>query len=284
VIFTTNTQSALPAALACRLAGIPLRLAHARENPYRLLSDWVRDPEPMVPVRHEVRRQLDLVASIGARVEDEHLSVRVPPAAARRVRGRLARLGFTGDRPWAVVHPGASAASRRYPPERFAEVARSLVVDHGWRILAVGSGDDGPRADEVVSGLGEAGISLSGALGLAELAALLAVAPLVIANNSAPAHLAAAVGTPVVDLYALTNLQHAPWGVPSHVLAHDVPCKGCCRSICPEGHHGCLLGVQPAEVVEAAVALAAGRASTKPAAGILAPLSVSSPTSRGSAA
>jgi hypothetical protein len=63
VIFTTYSQSPLPAALLCYLAGIPLRLAHCHENPYQLLTDWIRDPEPQERVRHEVRRQLDLVAN-----------------------------------------------------------------------------------------------------------------------------------------------------------------------------------------------------------------------------
>src|SRR5690606_31466156 len=66
VIFTTYSQSPLPAALMCRLAGIPLVLAHARENPYRLLSHWVREGGELDDGRHEVRRQLDLVATIGA--------------------------------------------------------------------------------------------------------------------------------------------------------------------------------------------------------------------------
>ncbi|MEZ5102047.1 MAG: glycosyltransferase family 9 protein [Thermoleophilia bacterium] len=61
------------------------------------------------------------------------------------------------------------------------------------------------------------------------------MAPLLIANNSGLAHLAAAVGTPVVDLYALTNPQHAPWGVPARVLSHDAV-RRVLRSVCPEGH------------------------------------------------
>jgi hypothetical protein len=60
------------------------------------------------------------------------------------------------------------------------------------------------------------------------------------------------VGTPVVDLYALTNLQHTPWMVPSRVLFHDVPCKECLASICPLGHHACLRLVHPSAVVDAA--------------------------------
>src|SRR5690554_3534859 len=65
VIFTVYSQSPLPAALMCRLAGIPRVLAHCRENPYHLVSDWVRESEPPC-IRHEVQRQLDLVSTIGA--------------------------------------------------------------------------------------------------------------------------------------------------------------------------------------------------------------------------
>src|SRR4029079_15252672 len=104
-------------------------------------------------------------------------------------------------------------------------------------------------------------VPIAGVLDLAHLAALLAVAPVLIGNNSGPAHLAAAVGTPVVDLYALTNLQHAPWGVPSRVLAHDVTCKGCRKSVCPLGHHACLRGVAPASVVAATLELLGEAAS-----------------------
>ena len=272
VIFTVHTQSALPAALLCYLAGIPLRLAYTRENPYRLLTHWVPEPEPDEPIRHETQRQLDLVGTIGATIDDPHLSVRVPPTAARGIRARLAALGIQLDRPWAVIAPGASAASRRYPGGRFAAVARSLVRDHGWKIVVTGTRAERPLAQEVVADLGDAATSLAGSVDLSDLAALLAVAPVVIANNSGTAHLAAAVGTPVVDLYALTNLQHAPWGVASRVLAHDVPCKGCRKSVCPFGHNACLLGIEPSDVVAAAVDLVkSGGVAMAPPAGILAP-------------
>ena len=65
ILFTCYTQSVLPAALLCRLAEIPLRLGHCRENPYDLLTDWIADPEPDKRMRHEVTRQIKLVAAIG---------------------------------------------------------------------------------------------------------------------------------------------------------------------------------------------------------------------------
>ena len=87
------------------------------------------------------------------------------------------------------------------------------------------------------------------------LAALVAQAQVLVGNNSAPAHLAAALGTPVVDLYALTNPQHTPWQVQSRVLSHDVPCRNCLQSVCPQPHHGCLRGVPPQAVAAAVHAL-----------------------------
>ncbi len=88
-------------------------------------------------------------------------------------------------------------------------------------------------------------------LDLGELGALIAAAPLVLTNNTGPAHLAAAVGTPVVDLYALTNPQHTPWAVPNRVLSHDVPCRNCFKSVCPLVHHHCLTLISPEMVVAA---------------------------------
>ena len=119
VVFTVHTQSPIAPALLCYLADVPLRLAHCRENPYQLLTHWAPETEPEAGLRHEVRRQLDLVARVGARTRDERLRAAVPPAAARAVERLLAERGL-GDGPWAVLHPGATAPSRRYPPAAYA--------------------------------------------------------------------------------------------------------------------------------------------------------------------
>jgi lipopolysaccharide heptosyltransferase II len=258
VIFTVYSQSALPAALLCYLADIPRRLAHCRENPYQLLTDWVPDPEPERLHRHEVRRQLDLVSTVGCRVADERLRVRIPDAARARVGAWLDALGLGAAAvPWIVVHPGASAPSRRYPAELFAAAVRRLGSEDGLRVVFTGSAEETPLVETIRAAAGVPSVSLAGRLDLAELAALLARAPLLVSNNTGPVHVAAAVGTPVVDLYALTNPQHTPWGVPHRVLFHDVACKYCYRSVCPAGHHDCLRRVPPAAVVDAARALRA---------------------------
>lgn len=259
VIFTVYSQSPLPAALLCYLAEIPRRLAHCRENPYQLLTDWIPEPEPQLVTRHEVRRQLDLVAHVGARVSDARLSLTVPRPAYVRAEVCLKACGVDVRAPWVVIHPGASAPSRRYPPERYAEVGRTLACAHGWQVVFTGSAAEAVLIEHIREMMQVPSHSLAGQLDLPALCALVGSAPVIIVNNTGPAHIAAALGTPVVDLYALTNLQHMPWLVESRVLYHDVPCKNCYKSICPQGHHDCLRRVPAAAVVQAALELTADR-------------------------
>jgi lipopolysaccharide heptosyltransferase II len=257
-LFTVNTQSALPAALLCHLADIPRRLAHVRENPYGVVTDWVPEPETGDATRHEVRRQLDLVAHVGAHTARTELSVRISRDATARALATVCAAGIALDHPWLVMHPGATAASRRYPPELFARAADVLALD-GWQIVLSGDAQDVGVADEMASAMVAQPVSLVGRLALEELAAMIASTSLLVSNNTGPAHVAAAVGTPVVDLYALTNPQHAPWGVPHRLLFHDVPCRNCYRSECPEGHHACLRQVAPESIVDAVRELTANR-------------------------
>jgi lipopolysaccharide heptosyltransferase II len=256
VIFTTFSQSPLPAALLCHLAEIPLRLAHAREQVYGLLTDRVPESEPERGIRHEVRRQLDLVATVGPRTDDERLSLHVLEQAAEAARRILGERGVDTERPWAVLHPGSTAASRRYPADLYSEAVRRLVAEHGWQMVLTGSEAERDLVQEIGRRSGMPIHDLTGLLDLPGLVALIASAPVLITNNTGPSHIAAAVGTPVVCLYALTNPQHTPWLVPSRVLSQDVACRWCYRSVCPEGHHACLRGVPPEAVVAAALEMA----------------------------
>lgn len=267
VIFTVYSQSALPAALLCWLARIPLRLAHCRENPYRLLTDWVPDPEPHALMRHEVRRQLDLVAAVGCSAADETLSFRIRPQDAAHAMQKLRAVSVDLERPWIVLHPGASAPSRRYPGEHFAAVADRLDESTDLQLVLTGDATEVELVESVRRRTRATTASLAGQLTLGELAAVIAPAALLIANNTGPVHIAAAVGTPVIDLYALTNPQHTPWNVPNRVLYHDVPCRFCYRSVCPQSHHDCLRLLDPARVARAAhelLALGADRSAPPP--------------------
>lgn len=256
IVFTVCTQSALPAALMCRLAGIPLRLGYSRENPYALLTEWLPETDVVgADMRHEVDRQLALVAAVGLHSGDErlHFSYRIDDV--HRLHERLLAAGHDPRRPYFVVHPGASAPSRRYPAEWFGVAADLIAGESGCVPVYSGGAHELDLVERARSAMHVPSLSVAGQIGLGELAALIAGAEVLVTNNSGPVHIAAAVSTPVVDLYALTNPQHTPWRVLSRVLNRDVPCRYCLKSVCPQGHHHCLRGVAPQEVADAALEL-----------------------------
>ena len=228
IIFTVQSQNPLPAAMVCYLADIPRVLSCCRENPYQLITDWVPDHEVFMATRHEVERQLDLVQSIGCHTINQNLSLKTPSTDRQYVRNLLAVHACDLDRPWLVVHPGASEAKRRYPADDFVQALSRLRQEFGYQIVLTGSQDEQLLAAQIQQKISlysdeEPIINLAGQLTIGQLIGLLAEAPLLIANNTGPVHIAAAVGTPVVVLYAKTNPQHTPWYIPSRVLYFDVP-------------------------------------------------------------
>ncbi len=257
IVFTSFSQSPLPAALLAYMADIPLRLAHCRENPYQLLTDWIPETDHAggAEPRHEVRRQLDLVAAVGCRTTNESISIGVPQEALARMQELLRQIRLDLDSPWLIIHPGASAPSRRYPAEGFAEAAQDLVSKHSIQVLFTGTQSELDLIERIRGRMRADSFSLAGRLSTAEFSAAISLAPMLVSNNTGPVHIAAGVRTPVVDLYALTNPQHTPWMLPHRTLFHDVPCKFCYKSVCPLGHQHCLSLVPPQAVVEAALGL-----------------------------
>jgi lipopolysaccharide heptosyltransferase II len=258
VIFNSYSQSPLPAAMLCYLARIPLRIAHCHENPYQLLTDWLPDPEPDRVIRHEVRRQLDLAAHLGCHPSSTRLSFGVRNADRKTVRARLEQMGIDPGHRWIAFHPGASAPSRRYPAPHWAAVIRRLHMELGCPMVLTGGTDEQPLVDQIRDASGVPAHSLAGQLALGELGAALQMASVVVSNNTGPAHMAAAVGTPLVELYAMTNPQHTPWQVRNRLLYHDVPCRFCMKSVCRQGDNACLAGIEPDRVVEAVLSLLPG--------------------------
>jgi len=153
--------------------------------------------------------------------------------------------------PYVVVHPGASVPARAWEPDRCA----GLVAALGRQVVVTGS--PGERALTAYVA-GDTGIDLGGRTSFAGLARVLRDADAVVVGNTGPAHLAAAVGTPVVSLFAPTvpAVRWRPWRVPHELLHVDVPCAGCRARECPVAGHPCLGGVSVDEVVAAVERLA----------------------------
>lgn len=222
IIFTAFSQNPLPSALISFLADIPLRLAHCHENPYQLLTDWIPDPEPKMFVRHEVERQLDLVAHIGASTKNTRLSLTIPSKTKAEVIRILTKSNVDPLKPWLTLHPGASSPKRLYNPQGYIEAGKKLIDVTGYQILVTGTGEEQKIADSITKGIGNGAVSVANKLSMEQFIGLIENSALLISNNTGPVHIAAAVGTPIVDLYALTNPQHTPWKVPNRVLYFPV--------------------------------------------------------------
>jgi lipopolysaccharide heptosyltransferase II len=260
VIFTSYRQSALPAAYLCYLADIPLRLATSVDGPGSLLTTRHKPPERMM---HEVESALDLVGAVGLTTEQRDLVLRVPAETQATLREKLSarRIALQSlGGPLVVVHPGCTMPARTYPAELYSQVIERLTLGLGATVLITGAEDERALVADVCAGVTpearERVHDVAGALTFPELCALIASADLVVTNNTGPMHLAAAVKTPVVALFALTNPpeQWGPWRVPHKLLYADVSCRICYSRVCPYGHE-CLRGVTPEEVVCAAADL-----------------------------
>lgn len=224
VVFTVYSQNPMPAILLAYLAEIPLRLAYCRENPYHLLSDWVPDPEPYQMIKHQVQRDLDLVAAIGIKVEAKALQLKVPETAANRVRFKMKSAGLDIQQyPFYILHPGVSEAKRRYPKELWIALAQELLQQQHCPLILTGSAAEQDITHSIAETVGEGCFSVAGLLELDEFAALIARAKAVITVNTGTVHLAAAVQCPVIVLHAQTNPQHSPWMVPHQILEYSVP-------------------------------------------------------------
>lgn len=263
IIFTSFRQSPLPAAYLCYLADIPLRAAASIDGPGSLLTTRHKHPERMM---HEVERGLDLVGALGFTTGDLDLVLRVPEEARSELADRLAALGYrppdAAHGPLVVVHPGCTMPARTYPWELYAEVAALLVERLGATVALTGTADERELIERVYGRMPPAArratLRLAGELPFAAFCALIAAADLTVTNNTGPMHLAAAVKTPVVALFALTNPpeQWSPWRAPHRQLYHDVPCRICYSRVCPY-EHACLRLVTPQMVVAAAAELLA---------------------------
>lgn len=225
IVFTVYSQNPMPSILLAYLAGIPKRLAYCRENPYELLTDWVPDKEPYSVVQHQVRRDLCLVNSIGAYTKNEDLVLVSKDSEWPKLQDKLVKSGINIRRPWLIFHPGVSEPKRQFPTEKWINAGRELSNRHALQIVVTGTISEVDLATEIKNGVGKNCISMAGKLTIEEFILVIRYSSMLVSVNTSGIHIAAAMATPVVVLYALTNPQHSPWHAKGKVLLYDVPEK-----------------------------------------------------------
>lgn len=217
IIFTVYSQNPLPTALLTYMAGIPLRLSYCRENPYGLLTDWVPDKEPYSFIRHQVERDLALVKRIGVVTDNDLLQLQIPQSATVNAAKKIAELNISSGS-YIIIHPGVSEVKRRYPVSMWIQALRRVYESSGLHMLITGTASEAIIASEIHEACKSFTTVACGIFSIEEFAAAIAAAALVISVNTSTVHIASALKTPVVVLYAQTNPQHTPWKTSSAVL------------------------------------------------------------------
>ncbi|HZW64845.1 MAG TPA: glycosyltransferase family 9 protein [Hanamia sp.] len=221
IIFTVYSQNPLPSALLCFLAEIPVRIAYCRENPYELLTHWLPDDEPYSCIRHQIERDLALVQFAGAKVKDDRLHLKI--ALHKTDKIKLEGIEIDAEQPFILIHTAVSEKKREYPEQDWIETLRLLRKKTAVRFYLTGSSSEKESVNRIVRNANVSNcVSLAGKTSVADLIFLIKKAALLLSVNTASIHIAAAMQTPVVVLYALTNPQHTPWKVKSKVLYFKV--------------------------------------------------------------
>lgn len=238
VIFTSFHQSPLPLALLLRMAGVARIGAISVDYPGSLLDVRHRVDDDV----HEVERALSLARAMGYSLpadDDGRLAMKglapIPPVARS---------------PYVVVHPGATVAARAWFPERNAQLVEALA-NAGVNVVVTGSADERELTAFVA---GNYGRDLGGRTTFMEFASVVRDASAMVCGNTAAAHVAAAVGTPVVSIFPPTipALRFHPWMVAHRTLGDQaIPCAGCRARTCPIPGQPCLDVVGVRDVLDA---------------------------------
>ncbi len=254
-----------------RLVGARYGVAPERTH-YRRFWRWCfthRYLLPQTTPRHTVEADLDALRRIGVWPADEDKAlVLVPGAAAEaRVAALLVAHGLA-PRGFLLIHPGSRWLFKCWPAAPTAALLDRLAND-GWPIVMTGAPDpaETPLVHAIKAAMHASVVDLSGQLTLPELGVLIASARLFIGCDTAPMHMASAVGTPVVAWFGPSDERvWGPWRVPHRVVVSTMhPCRPCHINGCGGSNNSdCLLTLPLAQVAAAVADLLAETATAAP--------------------
>jgi lipopolysaccharide heptosyltransferase I len=235
-----DLQGLLKSGLLTAYTGAPVRIGFSagrcRERWNALFTN--RHVTPPLSARHVVEQYLALLAPLGIDPGPVEFHVPVPEAAERRMEELLVKEGVKpGDR-LVAINPGAGRADKRWPVARFSALAERLASEAGARLLLLWGPDEAFMARDIALALPGHSALLAPPTDLGELTALLKRCRLMIANDTGPLHLAAALGTPALGLFGPTSAErNGPYGP-------------CCRGL--QSPDGTMDGLEVVTVFEAA--------------------------------
>ena len=251
VLHPTNRSHAI-----AYLAGIPVRVGYDKKLGKLLLTKAIPHTKHL-GLRHESDYVLNILRYIGVEPLSKGLYMPLKAESERKIERLFKADGLGPERPVVVIHPGASCPSKKWPPERFAEVANRLTGRLKARIVVIAGLKEKALGDKVAALIKGDPLNISGETSVADLASLIKRSQLLVSNDSGPVHVACALGTPVVVIFGrsdagLSPERWGPLGARNAMLHKYVGCGVCLAHNCAKGFE-CLTAVTPDEVFDSCV-------------------------------
>lgn len=247
--------NSLSSALLFFLAGVPERVGYLTAGRGPFLNHGLQPPPPPVPL---VDYYLGLMKGFSLD-QDWERSLYLP--AAKETKEKAEHLwkswGIEAGERIVGLNPGAAwGRSKRWPPERFAEVGDLFARESGARIVLFGSGEEVGLVETVAQMMRAPSLVLAGKDDLRLLPALFSRCDLLVTNDTGPMHIAASQGVPLVVLFGPTDPgQTAHYDENTKVIMKELYCAPCFKRECPYKHHECMVGISAREVFGAGMEL-----------------------------
>jgi len=244
-----DLQGLFRSGLMCYASGAPLRIgfADARELSTLFYNRLVKIPHPM----HAVEEYLLMREPLGIERSDVAFPIRIPEHSRLQARGLLCRAEGSG--PFVVLSPATTWPSKHWPVEKWIMLARRLIAERGCRVVLVGRREERKVLDEFIAGADFPFLNCVGKTSLPDFVALLSQVDLVVAGDSAPIHIADALGTAVVVLMGPTSPSRSgPYRQRANYLRANVNCEPCRKKRC--SHPRCITEIKVEDVLRMALA------------------------------
>ena len=252
--------NSLETALVASLARVPVRIGYATDGRQALLTHPLALPE-WRESKHEVFYYLKIIAELEWLIKQEQSFLDTQPNGSLEVsetrksvaRDFLRTRGVGEGRSLVALCPGSiNSRAKRWPAERYAELADRLIDELDAQVLLIGSSAEAEVSLEVSRQMRNQPLMLTGQTDLAELVATLSLVNLLVTNDTGPAHIASALGRSTLVIFGPTNpLTTRPFSPFGEIVREPPDCAPCMLRDCPIDHR-CMTAITPAAVFERA--------------------------------
>lgn len=206
---------------------------------------------PYDELKHKVEYHLDIVRYLGCNTDNIDWNIYLTDEDQKKVMELLEHKAV--KKPFVSIHPGARMNLKRWPKDRFASLCDKIIEQFGFPLVLLGSVEEKKLIEDITLTMQHTPISFAGQINLRELAGVISHSTLLICNDSAPMHIAAAMKIPTIAIFGPSKSKETkPYGNIHRVVEKDFPCRyRCDESFCHnKPFHACMDAVEVKDVLE----------------------------------